>query len=156
MVSHIQFKQGTVLPPPNPTEIAAFEEWLRKTRSQNIVFGQDYLEFVKANHGGIPVDNRFITSTGKERMIVRFLNFVDSDHPLSQYSVEGTWGLISDRVGKHLVPFAELFAGDMLCFDFSESRNPQVVVWLHEMSEPQSPVVDYVAPSFEEFIKMVY
>mgnify|MGYP002624264043 CR=1 FL=1 len=60
-------------------------------------------------------------------------------------------------MGEFLMPFADLFAGDMLCFDFSKPGRPKIVVWLHEKSPPdEPPETEFVAENFDEFLAMLY
>lgn len=54
-----------------------------------------------------------------------------------------------------IVPFAEMFAGDLLSFRYDPPNrtDPTVVVWSHEESEEGSPVTSLVSPTFDEFMR---
>jgi hypothetical protein len=71
------------------------------------------------------------------------------------YSVAGTWGTIEDRLGKYLLPFAELFGGDKLCFDYASGDRPRIVVWFHEQWELGNPHTETVAADFDEFLGLL-
>jgi hypothetical protein len=60
--------------------------------------------------------------------------------------------MILDRLNDYLVPFAELFAGNFLCFDYEGGGRPKVVVWRHEDSRDESPYTEFVAANFDEFL----
>ncbi len=136
--------------PFDEAEMRAFEAWLQRCENERIKFDPDYVEHLRIHHGGSPKSRYFKTATGTDHVVVRFLNFLPGSFkgPLAQYGVEGTWGLIDDRLGKNLIPFAELFAGDMLCFDYSGEGRPSVVVWFHERSRPGKPYTEKVAQDF--------
>ncbi len=61
-----------------------------------------------------------------------------------------------ELVGYEIIPFAVLFAGDLLCLDYRESETPSVCVWFHEESEEWNPVTEKVADSFSEFMDMPF
>ena len=145
-----------------PTDVASistFCEWLHRIGNTKVYFDESYVQHMTQFNGGIPGKSCFKTNNGRERMITRFLNFAERDHPLIEYSVESTWSMLSgSRLGQHLMPFAELFAGDMLCFEYkAQSQRPRVVIWLHEESSDESgPVTELVAECFDAFLGMLY
>ena len=61
-----------------------------------------------------------------------------------------------ELVGYEIIPFAVLFAGDLLCLDYREAETPSVCVWFHEESEEWNPVTEKVAESFSEFMDMLF
>jgi hypothetical protein len=63
------------------------------------------------------------------------------------------WSQIEGRLNDYLCPFAALFAGDFLCFEYGDS---DTVLWDHEKSEEDSPVVIEVAPDFISFLKLLH
>jgi hypothetical protein len=123
-----------------------------------IEFDPAYLRHLSRHHGGAPRKRCFKSSEGVEYVIEYFLNFVDykKDNKLGWYNVGVTWGLIMDRLNDYLIPFAALFAGDFLCFDYEKASRPSVVVWLHEESRQDHPVTEYVAANFDEFLTKLY
>ena len=136
-------------------EIVSFEKWLRASEYKKISFDRSYIDHLSRFHGGVPRKRCFRTALGTEQAIDRFLSS-DSNHPLKQYSVEGTWSLLSDRMGKHLMPFAELCFGDYLCFDHEQEGRPRVVMWFHERSRSERPpYTEFVAANFDEFLALL-
>jgi hypothetical protein len=135
----------------------AFEDWLQECQSNRIKFDPSYLDHLRSHNGGVPKKCYFKTAKGTKHVVVRFLSFLpdESTSPFAQYGVEGTWGLIEDRLGKYLIPFAELFAGDMLCFDFKNGSPPSVVVWFHERSREKKPYAEFVAADFNSFLPLL-
>lgn len=151
------YDPATFVGPLDEKEITAFEDWLHGSGQAKIHFGQSYVEHLRHFHGGAPGKRYFQTAHGTKHVIVRFLNFLSagSGHPMEQYSVPCIWSMIDDRLGPDLMPIAELFAGDMLCFDFEKGAKPEIVVWFHELSEPNQPHTELVANSFDEFLQML-
>lgn len=121
-------------------------------------FDKSYLRHLTKFHGGVPRRRCFMSVKGNDYVIERFLNFIDpkSDQTRGQYNVEVTWGLILDRLNDYLVPFAELFAGNFLCFDYEGGDRPKVVVWRHEDSREDHPVTELVASNFDDFLTKLY
>lgn len=120
---------------------------------------ESYIEHLSKFHGGRPRKKCFKTKAGRERVLDRFLNFVtDYKHSeLGVYHVEVMRCNIEDRLTDFLLPFAVLFAGDLLCFDYSVSETPAVVVWLHEESaRDDAPVTEPVAADFSKFLALLY
>jgi hypothetical protein len=129
-------------------------------RGMPIVFDPSYIRHLSRYHGGIPKKRCFKTETGKENVIERFLHFADEKKGdkdrLGWYHVNVAWSMMVDRLNDYLIPFAVLFAGDMLCFDYEQGDRPSVVVWLHEESKEDHPVTEFVAANFEEFLTNLY
>lgn len=134
--------------------LRAFEKWLHEDGYPAIHFGQSYVEHLRTFHGGRPGKRYFWTENGTAHVVVRFLNFLPSSstNPLAHCSVPCTWSMFDDRLEPHLMPFAELFAGDLLCFDYEKAGEPRVVVWFHELSRPGKPYVEVVANDFDDFL----
>lgn len=124
----------------------------------------DYREILLNTNGGVPHKREFECSNHMY-MIVSFLcvlektehneyGFYDIDVVLSQ--IEDRLTNNEDLVGCELLPIAELFAGDYLCLDFRENKEPPTIcVWSHEESEELEPVTYKVADTFSEFIEML-
>jgi len=108
-------------------EIAAFEAWLLRSGYDRIRFAPDFVEYLSRFHGGIPRKRYFD-------------------------NIEVFWSNVSDRIRSFLMPFGELFAGDLLCFDHEGGNPPKVVVWFHEIPVHTEPVAD----SFAEFLEMLH
>lgn len=139
-------------------EVRSFEKWWL---SSGYAFKLDksYIKHLSQNHGGKPGKNCFETQSGRERVIERFLNFV-KDYKKGEwgdYHIEVMRCNIEDRLNEYLLPFAVLFAGDMLCFDYSSGSRPVVVVWMHEeSSEKGAPITESVASNFDEFLSLLH
>ncbi|MBM80619.1 MAG: hypothetical protein CMJ78_08510 [Planctomycetaceae bacterium] len=127
----------------------------------SIVFDVDYMEFIQRFNGGIPKKCCFNDSRGHGRMVEYFMYFSDLPRDAGlrdvHVTVAHTQASDSEAFRPDLIPFAELFAGDMLCFDHSVNpQQPSIVIWLHEESEIDAPAVEHIANSFREFCEMLY
>lgn len=153
----LHYNPETFAGPFNDDVLARFEDWLHASGQNAIHFGKSYVEHLRKFHGGVPGKRYFRIPAGGAHVLTRFLNFLParSGHPLQSYSVQCMWSAIDDRLGDRLMPFAELFNGDMLCFDFKGLGEPEVVVWDHELSHHDSPRTEFVAKTFEEFLQML-
>lgn len=121
-------------------------------------FPNDYMDEMRRSNGGIP-KLRVFALDGNDRMLDRMLSFVPDyrvNKAFGWYDVGVVWTQVEDRLGEGLVPFASLFAGDLLCFDFRKEReHPAVVVWDHEKSDVGRPITRHVANSFGDFVRML-
>ncbi len=117
-----------------------------------------YLTHLQRCNGGKP-RKRYFDMPGNTKVITRFLCMIDNlsaDPSHKGYDVGVVLSQIFDRLLDSQVPFAELFAGDMLCFDQSGGEAvPRVVVWNHEGSQEGQPSMIPVASNFIEFLKML-
>lgn len=150
--------KSEILPKPNEQVLRKAEEIWR------IKLPLDYRQFLMDSNGGVP-NKREFNCSNHMYMIVSFLciledtehnkfGFYDIDVVLSQ--IEGRLTNNEDLVGCELLPIAELFAGDYLCLDFNESKDPpSICVWSHEESGELDPVTFKVANTFSEFVQML-
>jgi hypothetical protein len=139
--------------------VTNFEGYLHRCGWTSIVFDESYLKYLAQYHGGCPRKRYFDTSFGTDHVLERFHHFDDAlphESPLRVYNVQRAWSDASDRLGLYLMPCAELFAGDMLCFDHSQPGRPKVVVWFHEQSTEDAPYTEFVADNFDEFLKLLH
>jgi SMI1-KNR4 cell-wall len=154
----IDFRRGTMLPPPSDDDIRALEEGLR------VKFPASYVEMIRVGNGGVPLAPCFDVGS-RERLIERMLCVLQDPNAhgdLGWYDVACTWSQISDRltdnpdlVGAEVVPIAALFAGDFVCLDYrSGVGEPSVVLWEHDASV--QPSLETVAPSFDAFLAMLH
>jgi hypothetical protein len=148
----------SLLGPLDMTLLASSQQHFQD-RGMPIVFDPAYIRHLARFHGGIPKKRCFRAGDGKQYIIERFLHFADekkgSNDKLGWYHVNVTWSLIVERLNDFLVPFAVLFAGDMLCFDYEYGDRPHVVVWLHEKSKEYSPFTVPVAHDFDRFLSIL-
>jgi hypothetical protein len=150
----LEYDEGSLLHSVNLARVLDFQRWLAWFNETLIEFDAAYIRHLSQFHGGVPAIGCFQTAAGHGRRITRFLNFQADGESQLEYSVDVTLSMIAgDRLGPRLVPFAELFAGDYLCFDFGRGGRPSIVVWLHEFSNDDAgPVTDFVAHNYDEFI----
>ncbi|HEY0407499.1 MAG TPA: SMI1/KNR4 family protein [Pyrinomonadaceae bacterium] len=155
----MEFKAGTALPPPSDELIAWFEKTFR------VRLPPDYVATLKAGNGAIPLTNLF-EQGGRERLIEEMLCMLETPradpiHGVQDISVVMTQVeefLVDDEdlVGMNVIPFAQLFGGDLLCLDCrTNPETPAVVVWDHERSRQFEPHLEKVADSFAEFDAML-
>ncbi|WP_020476112.1 SMI1/KNR4 family protein [Zavarzinella formosa] len=166
-IHNLDYFSDSLLLPFDEKILYDFQNYINSITERNLIrFEKDYVEHLTAYHGGIPRRRLFYTKEGQERLVERFLNFIDrkKESAFAQYQVGVMWSLVSDRMGENLIPFALLFGGDLLCFDFRSSIEPTIVVWLHEKSragdedtdfEPL-PATEEVAQNFMSFLQMLY
>ena len=150
---------NTPLKPPSGQTISSFEAYCRAK------LPLDFLEFLSYGNGGKPLKNIF-SHAKNECLIERFLPLTDdpeSDAISGQYDIAVVETQIgerlatsSDQLGCALIPFAALFGGDFLCFDYRVNKaSPAVVVWDHNQSDEFSPHTTFVAISFTKLLTMI-
>ncbi len=118
----------------------------------------DYVEFLKRCNGGSP-RKRYFDVGGNSKVVERFLCILEDYKTNSDgaYDVGVVWSQIEDRLNSYLVPFAALFAGDFLCFDYAKQpHNPAVVLWDHDLSDEKKPHTKFIAEDLNDFLKMLY
>jgi hypothetical protein len=121
-------------------------------------FPPEFLEFLKTQNGGIP-KKKYFPLDGNTKVLERFL-CLDADYEESEtgdYDIGVVWSDILDRLNDYLVPFAAVFAGDFLCFDYEdeESETVKIVLWNHDLSEDDDPHTTFVADGFKQFLSML-
>jgi hypothetical protein len=148
------YDPSSLLGPLDMRRVEKFQKYISGATDQHLEFDPAYLRHLAKYHGGRPKKSWFFSAKGNDYVIERFLNFIDpkSDDVLGEYNVEVTWGMICDRLNDYLIPFAELFAGNFLCFDYEGGGRPKVVVWRHEDSREERPATEFVAANFDEFL----
>lgn len=155
----MEFAPGTALPPPSPERVAWFES------TYGVALPPDFLDTLLRANGAVPLTNLF-SQGGRERLVERLLCLLDhpKQHPeLGWYDITVVMTQVGERlvsdedlVGMNVIPFAALFAGDLVCLDYREgARQPVVAVWDHELSEEFQPRLERVADSFAEFSRML-
>jgi hypothetical protein len=153
-IDDLGYSASSLLAPLDMRRVEKFQEYISGANDQQLELDAAYLRHLAKYHGGVPKKRWFFSAIGNDYVIERFLNFIDpkSDEILGWYNVEVTWGLILDRLNDYLIPFALLFAGNYLCFDYEGGGRPKVVVWRHEDSREESPATEFVAANFDEFL----
>jgi SMI1-KNR4 cell-wall len=117
----------------------------------------DFIAFLKNHNGGIPKKQYF--KLGKnvnvvERFLCLFPDYEERPE-FGQFDIGVVWSQIEDRLNEYLIPFAAVFPGDFVCFDYEDNDEPKVVLWDHNRSQEYDPVTKPVADSFEEFLSML-
>lgn len=128
-----------------------------KEEMTGLEFPPEFLEFLERQNGGIP-KKKYFRVDGKTKVLERFLCLAADydDNKYGDYDIGVVWSDIEDRLNEYLLPFALVFAGDFLCFNYEENEEtPSVVLWHHEFSEEDEPFTTYVADSFSDFLKML-
>jgi hypothetical protein len=122
-----------------------------------VPFPPSFIEFVKGENGGIPIE-KYFDLDGNEKVVERFLSFVPDykENDIGCYDIEVVWSQIEGRLNDYLCPFAALFAGDFLCFDSEDQKETRIVLWDHEKSEEDYPVLIEVATNFESFLSLLH
>lgn len=127
-------------------------------QSLGCLFPASFINALRIANGGVP-KGRLIDPPGAERELDRFLSIIDDykNDALGMYDIEVVWSQIEDRLSDGLVPIAALVNGDFLCLDFAAQRDePEVVLWDHERSTLDSPVVSRVASSFDDLVQRLH
>jgi hypothetical protein len=153
-IDDLGYDPSSLLGPLDIRRMEKFQKYISGANEQQLEFDPAYLRHLAKYHGGRPKKRWFFSAKENDYVIERFLNFIDpkSDDVLGEYNVEVTWGMICDRLNDYLIPFALLFAGNFLCFDYEGGGRPKVVVWRHEDSREDSPATEFVAANFDEFL----
>lgn len=143
---------------PSAETIRDFERYCR------VKLPEDFVDFLDYGNGGIPVNNEF-DHCGFVRLIERFLPMMadPNSNDIGQFDIsvvmtqiDARLGDDPDEVGCKIIPFAYLFSGDFLCFDYRrDSSDPQVVIWDHNRSEEFSPHTEFVSGSFSELVALL-
>jgi len=155
----MDFQPGTALTPATDERIQWFEAAYR------VKLPAAYVAVLKDGNGAVPVRRSFAQGK-RERMIERMLcllpkpseDNVNGWYDLSVVLSQAEARLVDDQdlVGTNVVPFAALFAGDLLCLDYRRNPEaPSIAVWDHEQSDEFQPVLDTVAPTFAAFEAML-
>lgn len=152
IMTELEWQPQSGAGPVSQSEIAFTE------RVYEFHFDPAYLRLLEQCNGGISKQNCFAVP-GNIKVIERFLCVIDHvgenpRHGINDMGVVITQ--IEDRLSEFMVPFAALFAGDYLCFDFETSDPPKIVVWDHERSRPGVPVTIPLADDFASFLSLLY
>jgi hypothetical protein len=123
-------------------------------------FTPDFLEFLEHHNGGVP-KKQFFNLGENTKLVERFLCLfadVQNNVEFGQFDIGVIWTQIGDRLSEFQMPFAAVYPGDFLCFDFEpaeDDEKPTVVLWIHDESYEDHPVTLPVADTFEQFLGML-
>ncbi len=147
---NIEFEPHTVAGKFTDEYVSAVEEMTE------LEFTEDFMDFLNRHNGGTP-KKQFFPLDKNVKVLQFFLclepNYKESDFGETDIAV--VWSQIGDRLNDYLIPFAAVFAGDFLCFDYEDNDEPKIVLWNHDLSEEGEPVTEPVADNFEEFLLML-
>ena len=116
---------------------------------------EDYINLVQEHDGSTPIPKCFDMQHRKEAVFSSLLSFSTTDEStiLEKYN-----DMKSISPSKLLLPFANDPFGNLLCFDYRDTKhNPKIVFWDHEadVDSGQDPISS-VENSFSEFIDKLY
>lgn len=119
-------------------------------------FPPDFVALMKLHNGGIP-KHKFFRMKNNVKVLDQFLAFVPDyqTNPYGDLDIGVVWSNIEDRLTDNLVPFAMVFPGDYLCFDFQDGEPPKVVLWIHDRSTEANPATVEVAANLTAFLSML-
>lgn len=120
-------------------------------------FDPNFVEFLKLHNGGVP-EKQYFRLEENVKVLERFLCLIPDNEEsfFSDYDIEVVSAQIDDRLNDYLIPFASVFAGDFLCFDYeNEDEAPSIVLWDHDLSEVGDPYIIHVADNFKDFLAML-
>jgi hypothetical protein len=122
-----------------------------------IEFSDEFLDFLDRHNGGVPATPHFRLGRNV-KVVERFLCLVRNyrTHPLGELDIGVVWSSIEDRLDEFLMPFAAVFGGDFLCFDFTEFDDAPVVLWVHDRMSEGKPHTVPVAKNFRAFVGMLF
>jgi hypothetical protein len=145
-------------------------DWMRERVQEGheapVHVDPDYLDHMRLCNGG-PTHSEFDAVGQPDRLLQFLYHYAHID-----WEDESIWddpGMLdmlastawtqaweSDAFHYQLWPIGELFAGDMVCFDYrSTPQSPPIVLWLHDQSRVGHPKTAHVADTFREFAEML-
>jgi SMI1-KNR4 cell-wall len=118
-------------------------------------FPKNFINLVKKTDQGTLKNPYFnYTDPYTKKMRVSAVGAFSSFNPKADYNILRQYFLMPSFFPRHLIPFAEVGNGDLICFDYSidgfEDLNPPIVYWIHD--NPEGYEIADVAINFEEFI----
>jgi hypothetical protein len=120
-------------------------------------FTPDFLKFLKEHNGGVPKKPYFKLDEDV-KVVEFFLNLCPDyeDRPeFGQSDIGVVWSQIEDRLNDYLIPFAAVYPGDFLCFDYENNDPPKIVLWDHNRSLEDKPVTYPVTDNFKQFLALL-
>ena len=116
----------------------------------SIKLPETYKEIIKYHNGGSPLESDYeVTNESGQKMYGGFGVFLNIK-PKAPEGVFSCIRLFKERV----IPFSLDGGGNYLCFDYSETDNPTVVLWHHEVEDELNYF--FIAKTFDEFLEELY
>ena len=107
----------------------------------NISLPKSYIDQVLNTNGAHPDKSIFDTKSRKDCVFESLINW-DKSRKANIYFWLDTIKM------ENILPFGKDPFGNLICFDFSSGRNPQVVFWNHENDQ-----ISFIADSFDSFLQ---
>ena len=114
-----------------------------------ITLPEDYKQIVLKYDGGYPNPNHFKVD-GKVEIFNNLISLDENEYDNIYEILED----LQDRIGDHLIPFAEDGFGNLLCFDYSANKN--IVFWDHEKNHDDFKEAPFVCSSFSSLIENLF
>jgi hypothetical protein len=149
----LEYDPRSAAGPLDPQEVEQAERFV------GMRFDPDWVAHLTRVNGGKPGKRNFDFGDNVKtvtRLLCIVPDFAGQREGHGAFDVRAVRIRIEDRLHDRLVPFAALFPGDYLCFDYAGPGRPRVVLWDHEKSRPGAPHTDPVAESFTAFLQMLY
>ena len=120
----------------------------------NISFPEFYAKCILKNHGAQPEENMFDFEEREGAVFGSLLHFNLNE----KNNILEVYDDVKDRLPDLVYPFAEDPAGNLICFDYRENEEPDVVFWDHEQAqlEDEDAAISYICDSFEELLDQLY
>ncbi|HVE57388.1 MAG TPA: SMI1/KNR4 family protein [Pyrinomonadaceae bacterium] len=141
------------------TEAGEFDdEYVKETEEMlELEFTPEFIAFLKQHNGGIP-KKRYFKLDDDVKVVEVFLNLFpdyEDDPKFGQFDIGVVWSEIEDRLNEYLIPFAAVYPGDFLCFDYEDNDPPKIVLWDHNRSLEDEPVTYPVTDNFKQFLALL-
>jgi hypothetical protein len=104
-----------------------------------------YKKIQYKHHGARPSKRKFITVTGKERVIKTFLPLSD-EYKINPSNVK-QWLQLPNSI----YPFANTPSGDYLCLEYFDDKEPSVVLYHHEIDG-----FEFISEDFQAFLASLH
>ena len=134
------------------------ENYIDKTEDMmELEFTPEYLTFLENHNGGVP-KKRYFKLGNNVKVVEQFLCIFakyKEDERFGQFDIGVVWSQIEDRLSEFHLPFAAVYPGDFLLFDYEPADEPTIVLWIHDQSGEGNPVTIPVADTFEKFLSML-
>jgi len=115
----------------------------------NQALPNDFRAWLLKHNGATPEPSELSIEDGLVLVINCFVSFSRDDSP----NVVSVLEMLTARLPNGLIPIAEDYGGNYVCFRYNPTTSsPDVVLWLHEEADPKHALVP-IASSFTELIE---
>jgi hypothetical protein len=152
-LDELSFEPDSVGPPLNNAHVQEVADYLE------LDFDPDFLALLARHNGGVP-HQKFFRFHDNEKVVTRILCLVDDEaegEECQDFDIEVAQVELDEILEDGLLPFAVIYAGDYLCFDYRNGLDrPRIVLLDHERSTSGKPHTMPVAAHFAEFLNMLH